>query len=82
MRWVPNSHYSGIYGLLKLTFPKLIYSTNKIIVLDTDLTFNSDIYELWKFFKFFNYKQVCLNLKESNLFNKNTIDCRYSRESE
>lgn len=58
VRWVPNSHYSGIYGLLKLTFPKLVYSTKKIIVLDTDLTFKSDILELWRLFKFFSYEQV------------------------
>lgn len=67
VRWVPNSHYSGIYGLLKLTFPKLIYSTNKIIVLDTDLTFNSDIIELWRFFKLFSYKQVIWNVKKQSL---------------
>lgn len=66
VRWVPNSHYSGIYGLLKLTFPKLVHSTKKIIILDTDLTFNSDIVELWQFFKLFSYKQVLWHNKKQS----------------
>lgn len=62
VRWVPNSHYSGIYGLMKLQFPKIIPKdvTNRIIILDTDLIFTSDIYELWRFFDSFNYQQVPL----------------------
>lgn len=80
VRWVPNSHYSGIYGLLKLTFPKLIplNATRKILVLDTDLTFNSNIYELWQLFKCFNYKQVRNETKAIAL--TNAVGCRYSRE--
>lgn len=60
VRWVPNGHYSGIYGLIKLTFPKIIPIdvTDKIIILDTDLIFNSDIFELWKLFDDFKQKQV------------------------
>ncbi|XP_023023982.2 xylosyl- and glucuronyltransferase LARGE2s isoform X1 [Leptinotarsa decemlineata] len=59
IRWIPNSHYSGIHGLLKLLFPKIIplKVTSKILVLDTDLTVMSDIYELWKLFRKFNKKQ-------------------------
>ena len=42
--WVPNKHYSGIYGLLKLTLPKLLpQSLTKVIVLDTDVTLATDI---------------------------------------
>ena len=42
--WVPNKHYSGIYGLLKLTLPKILpESLKKVIVLDTDVTLATDI---------------------------------------
>ena len=57
---MPNSHYSGIFGLLKLVFPKIIplNVTKKIIVLDTDLTFVGDILELWRLFEKFKNKQA------------------------
>lgn len=60
VRWVPNGHYSGIYGLLKLLFPKVVpvTVTNKIIILDTDLTFVGNIYELWSEFGKFKKKQA------------------------
>ncbi|XP_076273109.1 xylosyl- and glucuronyltransferase LARGE2-like [Rhynchophorus ferrugineus] len=60
VRWVPNSHYSGNYGLLKLIFPKVVRSnvTTKLLILDTDLLLNGDIYLLWKIFNEFNYKQA------------------------
>ncbi|CAG9860970.1 unnamed protein product [Phyllotreta striolata] len=60
VRWIPNSHYSGIHGLLKLIFPKIIplEVTDRIIVLDTDMTVVADIYELWKMFRKFNEKQA------------------------
>lgn len=49
--WIPNKHYSGIYGLMKLVLPKILPSyLQKVIVLDTDVTFASDIAELWKLF--------------------------------
>ncbi|KAI1301775.1 LARGE xylosyl- and glucuronyltransferase 2 [Halotydeus destructor] len=49
--WIPNKHYSGIYGLLKLVLPKSLPETlEKVIVLDTDITFATDIAELWKLF--------------------------------
>uniref|UniRef100_A0A8V0ZFH4 LARGE xylosyl- and glucuronyltransferase 2 n=1 Tax=Gallus gallus TaxID=9031 RepID=A0A8V0ZFH4_CHICK len=57
--WIPNKHYSGIYGLMKLTLTKALPSNlSKVIVLDTDITFQviglvenqSDWYlgNLWK----------------------------------
>ena len=50
--WVPNKHYSGIYGLLKLTLPKILPQTlNKVIVLDTDVTLATDISKVNKVFK-------------------------------
>ena len=49
--WIPNSHYSGVFGLLKLTLtstlpPKL----NNVLVLDTDIMFAGDVAELWQLF--------------------------------
>uniref|UniRef100_A0AAY4D4F4 Uncharacterized protein n=1 Tax=Denticeps clupeoides TaxID=299321 RepID=A0AAY4D4F4_9TELE len=57
--WIPNKHYSGIYGLMKLTLTKALPSDlSKVIVLDTDITFATDIAELWAIFKKFTGKQV------------------------
>ncbi|KAF3686177.1 LARGE xylosyl- and glucuronyltransferase 2 [Channa argus] len=57
--WIPNKHYSGIYGLMKLTLTKALPSDlSKVIVLDTDITFATDIAELWGIFKKFTDKQV------------------------
>ncbi|KAJ7986204.1 hypothetical protein DPEC_G00348360 [Dallia pectoralis] len=57
--WIPNKHYSGIYGLMKLTLTKALPSDlKKAIVLDTDITFATDIAELWAIFKKFTDKQV------------------------
>lgn len=62
VKWVPNGHYSGNYGLLKLIFNKVVpfTVTKKLLILDTDLIINSDIYMLWKHFDNFSYKQVSL----------------------
>ena len=50
--WIPNSHYSGIYGLMKLTLVKLLpEDLDHVIVLDTDLMLTDDIASLWEFFK-------------------------------
>ncbi|XP_053800554.1 xylosyl- and glucuronyltransferase LARGE2 [Vidua chalybeata] len=57
--WIPNKHYSGIYGLMKLTLTKALPSDlSKVIVLDTDITFATDIAELWAVFGKFSEKQV------------------------
>lgn len=49
--WIPNKHYSGIYGLMKLILPRVLPNTlDNVIVLDTDITFATDIAELWKMF--------------------------------
>ncbi|KAM6981256.1 xylosyl- and glucuronyltransferase LARGE2s [Aplochiton taeniatus] len=57
--WIPNKHYSGIYGLMKLTLTKALPSDlSKVIVLDTDITFATDIAELWAIFRKFTDKQV------------------------
>lgn len=57
--WIPNKHYSGIYGLMKLTLTKALpFNLSKVIVLDTDITFATDIAELWAIFRKFTEKQV------------------------
>ncbi|XP_073900778.1 xylosyl- and glucuronyltransferase LARGE2 isoform X4 [Castor canadensis] len=57
--WIPNKHYSGLYGLMKLVLPGILPSSlTQVIVLDTDVTFASDIAELWALFAHFSDKQV------------------------
>lgn len=57
--WIPNKHYSGIYGLMKLTLTKTLPpDLSQVIVLDTDITFATDIAELWGIFRKFTDKQV------------------------
>ncbi|KAK6191618.1 hypothetical protein SNE40_003262 [Patella caerulea] len=64
--WVPNHHYSGIFGLMKLTLPKLLpKDRDKVIVLDTDVTFSTDIAELWKLFRVLKEKQNAIGLVEN-----------------
>ncbi len=61
VNWIPNKHYSGVYGLLKLTLPRALpLSLNKVIVLDTDVTFATDIAQLWSLFQKMNSEQVRL----------------------
>ncbi|XP_071099912.1 xylosyl- and glucuronyltransferase LARGE1-like [Haliotis cracherodii] len=57
--WIPNRHYSGVYGLMKLTLPKTLPADlDKVLVLDTDVTFATDIAELWKIFRVLKEKQA------------------------
>ncbi|XP_039723808.1 xylosyl- and glucuronyltransferase LARGE2 isoform X8 [Pteropus medius] len=57
--WIPNKHYSGLYGLMKLVLPgALPPALARVIVLDTDVTFASDIAELWALFAYFSDEQV------------------------
>jgi len=57
--WIPNKHYSGVYGLLKLTLPQILpKSLGKVIVLDTDVVFATDIGRLWTLMSQFNSLQA------------------------
>ncbi|XP_074660287.1 xylosyl- and glucuronyltransferase LARGE1-like isoform X2 [Tubulanus polymorphus] len=57
--WIPNTHYSGVYGLMKLLLPKTLNSDlEKVIVLDTDIILATDIAELWKIFRRLKDKQI------------------------
>lgn len=55
--WIPNTHYSGVYGLLKLILPDALRE-DKVLVLDTDVTVMSDVYSLWKMFESFSAVQT------------------------
>ena len=49
--WIPNSHYSGVFGLLKLILTSTLPPTlNNVLVLDTDIMFAGDVAELWQLF--------------------------------
>nr|XP_014969882.2 LARGE xylosyl- and glucuronyltransferase 2 isoform X1 [Macaca mulatta] len=57
--WIPNKHYSGLYGLMKLVLPSALPTElAHVIVLDTDVTFASDISELWALFAHFSDTQA------------------------
>ena len=57
--WIPNKHYSGVFGLLKLTLPKILpQDLEKVIVVDTDVTFATNIAKLWSFFRHFTGSQA------------------------
>jgi len=55
--WVPNKHYSGVYGLLKLILPDAMRE-DRVLMLDTDITVLTDIYPLWKMFERFSAGQT------------------------
>ena len=49
--WIPNAHYSGVFGLMKLLLPSILPpSIDRVIIVDTDVTVVCDIHELWAFF--------------------------------
>ena len=57
--WIPNAHYSGVFGLLKLIVADILPShVRRCVVLDTDIAVNSDMEELWKFFDDFEPAQA------------------------
>ena len=64
--WIPNIHYSGVYGLVKLVvheaFPSNISS---IIMLDTDLLFNTDVAYLWRYFIIIKHQKKLLGIVEN-----------------
>lgn len=68
--WIPNKHYSGVYGLLKLILPDVMRE-DRVLVLDTDVTVLSDVYPLWKMFeKFSNGQLLGLVENQSNWYVK------------
>lgn len=64
--WIPNAHYSGTYGLMKLTLTNVLPSQlDKVIVLDTDVMFAADIAGLWEFFKLIRKGKKLLGVVEN-----------------
>ena len=64
--WIPNSHYSGIYGLMKLTLVKMLpESLDQVIVLDTDLMLMENVASLWKFFSEIRRRRKLLGVVEN-----------------
>lgn len=55
--WIPNKHYSGVYGLLKLILPDAMRE-DRVLVLDTDVTVLTDMHPLWKMFDRFSADQT------------------------
>ena len=52
--WIPNKHYSGVYGLLKLIILEILPKhIEKVIVLDSDLVFVENVAHLWNNFQLF-----------------------------
>lgn len=50
--WIPNLHYSGVFGLIKLTLPSILPPwLDRVIALDTDTMLAADIAELWAYFQ-------------------------------
>jgi glycosyltransferase-like protein LARGE len=66
VEWIPNIHYSGIFGLMKLLLTEILPpEIDKAIVLDTDLTFAADITELWQHFTAMRRKNKVLGIVEN-----------------
>ncbi|XP_054015181.1 xylosyl- and glucuronyltransferase LARGE1-like isoform X3 [Hylaeus anthracinus] len=61
--WIPNKHYSGVYGLLKLILPDAM-RVDKVLVFDTDVTVLNDVGLLWRSFENFEDDQA-LGLTEN-----------------
>ncbi|CAL7945202.1 unnamed protein product [Xylocopa violacea] len=61
--WIPNKHYSGVYGLLKLILPDAL-RVDRVVVFDTDVTVLNDVSLLWQTFEKFAGDQA-LGLTEN-----------------
>ncbi|UMM40383.1 hypothetical protein L5515_017037 [Caenorhabditis briggsae] len=58
VKWIPNSHYSKYYGLSKLLIPEILPDTlGKIMFVDIDFVFRTDIFHLWQMFRNFDRNQ-------------------------
>ena len=66
VKWIANTHYSGVFGLAKLTLPSLLPETlNSVIVLDTDIMLAADIGELWMYARELKRSKKLLALVEN-----------------
>lgn len=66
VKWIPNAHYSGVYGLMKLVLPSILpLSVESIIVLDTDITVITDIKFLWNYLRLMRQEGKVIGLVEN-----------------
>lgn len=65
VQWIPNAHYSSVFGLLKLLLPYILQDIDSVIVLDTDVTILSDLDQLWRHFKVIRRNKKWLGLVEN-----------------
>ena len=57
--WIPNKHYSGVYGLLKIIILEILPKhVEKVIALDTDLVFTESVAKLWDLFQSFEHEEA------------------------
>ena len=72
--WIKNTHYSGVYGLLKLMIPDILpVSVKKAVVFDVDMIMNDDINSLLMYFEMFNKDQaIGLVENQSNWYLKSS----------
>ena len=55
IEFIPNTHYSGIFTLLKLLLPEILpFTIDRVIVMDTDMIFNRNVKLLWELFREFD----------------------------
>lgn len=53
--WVPTAHESGVLGMTKLLYAAILpTNVTRLLALDSDLIFTSDVAELWRLFDAFN----------------------------
>ena len=65
VEWIPNTHYSGVYGSLKMIVANILPTNVKqVILLDTDLIFNACISQLWHHFSNFTHDHLFAMSKE------------------
>ena len=66
VKWIPNSHYSGVFGLVKLTLVTILPSSlDAVIFLDADVMLAADISKLWTFIRHLRDKEKELGLVEN-----------------
>lgn len=72
LSWIKNTHYSGVYGLMKLKIPDILpISVKKAIILDVDMLINDGIESLFKYFdKFGKDQAIGLVENQSNWYLK------------
>lgn len=56
--WVRTVHESGVFGLSKLTYERMLPDVPRLLAIDTDIAFAADIQLLWRHFAAFRPEQM------------------------